>query len=477
MQEMIADIRDLTVRIGGSIVLDQISFTLRKGMCLAIFGEMASGKTTLLKALNGQVFHSGTIDVSGTPPKIGFIPRQHLFTNRSNLSSFYYQQRFNSFDADETRTVEEELLNIESSEFRIKEVLAQVGLEHARQSGLILLSNGEHKRYQIAKALLNKSTFLLLDTPFTGLDVSARDMLSNLLAQLREQGIAIILTTGSMDFTSAVTHIAHLNQGKLSPVIEPSHSLFRTWDTKQLQLSVPLDIPAAYPEQSFSYAIQMQNTTIKYGDKTILDSINWEVRKGECWQIRGHNGSGKSTLLSLIYGDNPQAFSQNIWLFDRKKGTGESIWDIKRPIGFISPELHHYIGTGSTVFDLIASGLFDTMGLFRTLNKTQTAIVQQWMDALQLGKLANRFFDSLSDGEQRTVLLARALVKNPPLLLLDEPCQGLDEPAKQAFIQLIDTICQTCAKTLIYVSHYETEIPSCVTRRLTLQNGKIIEYI
>lgn len=469
------DIRNLTVRMGGSVVLNQVSFSLQSGMCLAVCGPMGSGKTVLLKALNGNLLHSGTIDFSEPRPKIGFISRQHFFTNRSNLSSFYYQQRFNSFDADETRTVEEELLDLESDKQRIAEVLSRVGLNSCTHSGLILLSNGEHKRFQIAKALLKKSNLLLMDAPFTGLDANARIMLNNLLTELIREGMAILITTGSPEFPTVVTHAAFLQEGRLSPVMSATHEVPIQWPAYVLDTEAVKNIPTAYPEKAFTQAVSMQQVTIRYGDKIILDSIDWEVKKGECWNLRGHNGSGKSTLLSLIYGDNPQAFSQNIWLFDRKKGSGESIWDIKRNIGFISPELHHCTESGSTAFDLIASGLFDTMGLFRKLDGFQKSIAEYWIDVMQLGKIAHRFFTGLSDGEQRKVLLARALVKNPPLLLLDEPCQGLDEPAKKEFIQLIDAICRQFSKTLIYVSHYDTEIPGCVTHRITLQKGRITE--
>jgi molybdate transport system ATP-binding protein len=217
----------------------------------------------------------------------------------------------------------------------------------------------------------------------------------------------------------------------------------------------------------------MIDTNIIYNGRKILDNINWKVNKGECWNVSGHNGSGKSTLLSLITGDNPQAFANEIYLFDRKKGSGESIWDIKQKIGYVSPELHHYFDAACSCFEVVASGLFDTIGLFRKLNEMQKSIVKEWMSLLHLEQFENRIFKQLSNGQQRLVLLVRALVKNPPLLILDEPCQGLDQEVSASFIALINEVCVRMKKTLVYVSHYEEEIPPCVTYTLKLRQGRI----
>jgi molybdate transport system ATP-binding protein len=276
--------------------------------------------------------------------------------------------------------------------------------------------------------------------------------------------------------------VAQLEAGKLGKLMTR-----KEYDSKASALpGISYELPGshtlqnirpAYEHDDFSIAVKMVNTSIRYDHRTILDGINWEVRKGECWHLAGPNGSGKSTLLSLINGDNPQAFANEIYLFDRRKGSGESIWDIKRKIGYVSPELHHYFDAGSTCFDLVASGLFDTMGLFRQLHEEQKRLIGEWMQLLHIAPLAEKLFQRLSDGEQRRVLLARALVKNPPMLILDEPCQGLDDEETTFFTSLVDRICTTLGKTLIYVSHYEAEIPSCVSQKIMLEEGRIKEML
>ena len=213
----------------------------------------------------------------------------------------------------------------------------------------------------------------------------------------------------------------------------------------------------------------MEKVQIKYGTKTILSDFSWEVKSGERWAIKGPNGAGKSTLISLITADNPQAYSQNITLFDRKRGTGESIWDIKRKIGYLSPELHLYFKEGGSCFSVVASGLFDTLGLFKRLSDEQTAQVNQWMQVMGITHLAERSFLQISGGEQRMVLITRALVKNPALLILDEPCQGLDRVQTEYLKSVLDYLAENSEMTLLYVSHYDRDIPSCVNQVLELK--------
>lgn len=475
-QALLADIRQVSVHRNGTTLLHSLDWQLYQHEQWGIIGPSGSGKTTLAQALAGRIFHHGEIDFYFQQPGgVLLIEQQHHFKNRSNTADLYYQQRYNSMDAEDTITVAEALAGYTTDEALFNSRMALLHLNALLDKPLIQLSNGENKRLQLAKALLQHPAMLILDNPFTGLDIEGRKTLHAILQSLRAEGIPVILIAPIDELPDSITHVMVLQEGKcvyagpknsLPPTIKESNTYSITDYTARLA-----GIPAQR-EDDFACAVKMKNVTVRYGAKIILQDIHWEVKRGECWSIAGPNGSGKSTLLSLITADNPQAYANDIWLFDRKRGTGESIWDIKRKIGFVSPELHLFFDAGATCFEVVASGLFDTIGLFRQLSQAQQQQVHAWLELLDLKKWQTSFLNRLSLGQQRMTLLARALVKNPPLLILDEPCQGLDDGQTRNFRELVNQLCVHFRTTLLYVSHYEKDIPACVQHQLRLEAGK-----
>ena len=218
--------------------------------------------------------------------------------------------------------------------------------------------------------------------------------------------------------------------------------------------------------------VKMENVNVSYGEKQVLKNINWQVNEGERWLLQGHNGSGKSTLLSLINGDHPQAYANEIHLFGKKRGSGESIWDIKERIGMISPEMHWYYDMNANVGQAIASGFFDSMSLYKSLRYEQQQQLEQILDFFDLKNDKNKKLNTLPLGKQRLALLARTIVKNPELLILDEPCQGLDTEQTNYFNRVVDDLCNR-GQTLIYVGHFESQLPNCITHKMILEEGEI----
>lgn len=485
-------VHSITVRENEKNVIDNLSFTIQHGEQWAIVGPSGSGKTTLLNTLAGRHSHSGEVSIGESndesSQKLVLVEQQHRFKNLSNTNTFYYQQRFNSSDSEDAITVNEDLQHyIDHSHDddllysqEVDKIIDLLRLRNLLPVKLIQLSNGENKRLQIAKVLLLKPTILLLDNPFTGLDAAARRTLNDLLQTISTEGIQIILVTAQHQIPAFITHVLSLERNGnyesadkdtyLQKNAQNVHTIFFIPDPELLK---SLSLTSANHE--FGYAVRMKHVNVQYNNRKILDNISWEVCNGDRWSLSGPNGSGKSTLLSLINADNPQAYANEIYLFDKRKGTGESIWDIKKRIGFVSPELHLYFDTSMNAFDVVASGLFDTIGLFRMLNEVQEKLVSNCIKLLRIEHLARKFLFQLSNSEQRLVLLARALVKDPPMLLLDEPCQGLDEDQVELFRSMVNEICVKTNKTLIYVSHYPHEIPACVNKFFRLEEGRRIE--
>jgi molybdate transport system ATP-binding protein len=467
-------VKNLSAKWQGNTVLDDLSFELSSKEHLLITGNSGSGKSLLAKALAGKLFHNGTVDFlkdnEKVTPSVLFVEQHYHFKNLSNVNSFYYQQRFNSFDADDAATVQQELKKVVNvTDTEIKSLLEQFDLLHRSTSPLLHLSSGEHKRFQLVKALLQSPQYIIFDEPFTGLDFQTRSKLQLTINKLAANGTTCIIICNPLDAPACITSVLQLENGKIKQ--HTSKDLFVA-DTKLNGQTTGIhNIVFAPLKVSYTEPVVFKNVSVSYGTKQILSKINWKVRQGEKWLLKGKNGAGKSTLLSLITGDNPQAYANEIYLFGKKRGTGESIWDIKKQIGYVSPELQWYFDTGISCYQAVASGLFDTIGLFRTLTTTQHTEVNNWLQYFGLSTNANQLLAALPAGKQRLSLLARAMVKNPPVLILDEPCQGLDQQQKDYFIQLTDKLCSNTERTLIYVSHYAEDVPSCVNRVLELKEG------
>jgi len=488
MQKPSIIVKDLIVKTQERTVLDGISFSLNPNEHLAILGSAESGKTTLAKTLSGKFHFAGSIttnfqDITEKNTRIELVEQRYNYKNLSGVSDFYYQQRFNSFDSENAPTILEELIKANTGNSRqtsptgrqannIDFTLAILGIEHLKNAPLIQLSSGEHKRFQLAKALLDPPHVLILDTPYTGLDVATCKKLNEILKEIAERGTQIILIPGTFPIPDFITHIAFLQSARLSFFGKrENYETPVSSDENQPVIYDTTLLPVADDHFSFDNIVEMKNIHLSYGSHVILQNLDWTIQQGEKWLLRGRNGAGKSSLLNMITGDHPQAYSNEIYLFGKRRGTGESIWDIKQKTGYISPELHAYFDKNITCFQAIGSGYFDTIGLYKKLNKTQHDQILQWLEFLQISHVLAKPLHSISASLQRMVLLARALVKNPPLLVLDEPCQGLDHHQSDQFVSLIDHICGETNKTLIYVSHDETNIPLCIDKVLHLENG------
>lgn len=480
-------------------VLDNISWEVKEGEQWAIVGGNGAGKSVLLETLAGRLMpRSGKVERKAA---VELVAADYSFNRVVRSAALYYQQRFQSQDAEIAPTVREVLTNrlkpvgtvneasvklapSEVSDSDLDAVASLLSLTHLLDHPFVTLSNGETRRMLLATSLLKKTGILLFDYPFTGLDVFSRQVLKEAMVSMTNAGKTIVLVTSPDEMPDFISHVLELENGGVASCLPLSEwrkkeSVFETRRNKpavDLGLLKQLGEPAG---NDFDYAFRLNNIRVVYDGRAVLDGVSWDVKKGERWSLSGPNGSGKSTLLSIITADHPQRFANDFEIFGRpKRGKGFSMWDIKQRIGHVSPELHLYFPADTSVYKAVGSGFFDATGVyFRKIDAAREERIHLVASILKVEDLLGKTFRNISKGEQRLVLLARALVKNPPLLILDEPCQGLDLATTEYFRQTVDAICAISSYTLIYVSHYPNEIPSCVKRSLSLKEGKVEQII
>ncbi|MEJ7560659.1 MAG: ATP-binding cassette domain-containing protein [Pedobacter sp.] len=477
MSEPVVHIKNLNLRYRQKAVLEYLSWTINRGENWVLTGASGSGKTSLAKAIAGLISYTGSIehhfdDALKAPALAYYVANWYQFKDLEGQSNFYYQQRYNHQAFEVTSTVLAEL-----EEFGKEHGLLLEDLERPLEalkfaellpSSLIQLSSGEHKKLQLLKALWLKPQLLILDQPYNGLDKASRLNLNLLFEELSDYGSQLIIISNDQELPSCINRFAEISNGRLMELEARSLSTNFRDDLK--------NVPAFLAEEPISSSsedvIKMIDVNISYGDKQVLKNINWEVQAGEKWLLQGPNGSGKSTLLSLLSGDHPQAYANNFYLFGHKRGSGESIWDIKKKIGLISPELHWYFDASATVWQSVASGFYDSSGLFCEPGSTKHAQVNELLDYFSLMPFKNVLMNELPLGKQRLALLARTIIKNPELLILDEPCQGLDQQQTMHFNTLVDDLCKQ-GTTLIYVGHFEAQLPECIEKRILLESGEV----
>ncbi|SFZ91826.1 molybdate transport system ATP-binding protein [Flaviramulus basaltis] len=315
-------------------------------------------------------------------------------------------------------------------------------------------SEGERKKALLTHIISRNPEFIVVDNVFGNLDVNAQIEIEKTLRDLSQKIPVIQITNRKNEILSFIKNNFQL-QGENLVAFE---NIPESQDKSKNESFIhALPKPENPVKERYNSIVEFNNVSVTYGGRNIINNINWKIKPAEFWHLKGPNGSGKSTILSMIFGDNPKAYGQNITLFGVKKGSGESVWEIKRKIGYFSSDMLRGFSRLDAIGNMIVSGFADTIGLYKTPTNEQIKIAQQWLHVLDMFDIRKQPFLSLSKGHQRLVLIARAMVKNPPLLILDEPTNGLDDADAKLFTKLINKIAAESNTAILYVSHRKEE--------------------
>lgn len=441
-----------------------------KGLCTVV-GDNGSGKSTLgMIMAKGRYAYGNRLSFPEGKDKVKMLGFSgiHVMTG---VDVERHSQRLEATANDFVPTVEESFGKIAHNP-RFIQLCEEFSIPGVLNKRVNYLSTGEVRKLLLINAIIDTPDILILDNPYLGLDSEARRHLDYAVKAMIAKGInTVMLLSDPADippFTDAVVEIRNLSMG--FPIDDKEEILKIKGTPIFAKENCDFSMLPAFRKSSSDHdvAFSISNGLIRYGNKIVVRNLDFKVGRGECWALTGPNGSGKSLLLSMVCADHPQAYANDILLFDRKRGSGESIWEIKDRIGYFCPEMQFYVRDTESVLEIVARGKRKALSQHGPLLPEELDYAALWLKFAGIAHLSDRNFQTLSMGEQRLVLLLRTLIRQPDLLILDEPLHGLDAHHKFAMRSLIDEMARQSGCSMIFVSHFMTEIPSVVSHYKSL---------
>ena len=459
------------IKVSDTFSLAALNWQIEPGQTWVVVGPNGSGKSALGAALTGEFpvtrgdFRSESrVAVVSLEEQSRLIQRERQ-RDESDLTDV----------VNDGTPVHKMLSEMLQDPALLEQLIDSLGMGPLLERGFRKLSTGESRKVLLIRALTSQPEVLVLDEPFAGLDMLTAPKVRDILESLSGKTTLVLCLNRIEEVPDFTTHAIRMEHGRIAQQFacdggKEARSLLTQISqirSQDLTLPPPEQVPVA-PLNEDGSLVSLINTRVAYTDNVVFEHLDWTIRPGEHWQVKGPNGSGKTCLLGLVTGDHPQCYVNDLQLFGHRRGQGETIWQLKAHMGFVSTSLHWDYRLSVGVRNVIVSGFYDSIGLHQRATDRQREIADAWLTLLGLQSKATASFATLSYGEQRLLLIARAMVKHPPLLLLDEPCLGLDDANRQLVLALIERICDAGNTTLVYVTHHQEDTIRNIDNELVL---------